>query len=963
VAIRITCPACEATYAVDDGLRGKRIRCKKCEELFAVQPGDEEDRPRPERRDPAQPVPKSPVRRPRDEDEDERPSRRPARDRDDDEEAPERRPPSRVRLPRDEDGAPRRRSSRESPSFERKPEKGGMSTGLLVGICGGAMLLVGLLVGGVLVALVPSGASSNSRANATSNTVDPVAVAGDPQNPPGKKEGAAPLPGDLGPEDLRRVKEATVYLRVDLPGGGIAEGTGFFAAEPGVIVTNAHVLGMLTADSVAPRSVTVQVHHGEPKEFRLKGLVLGVDRTNDLAVLRTEAAAFPLPLPLKVEPASGLIEAQKVWVFGFPFGRRLGKNITVSASSVSSLRKDAAGAISRVQVNGGMHPGNSGGPVANSRGEVVGVSVSGIQGTQINFAIPGDFVTRVLAGGIYEQEFGTPVAAGEGRVIVPVRLTTLDPLRRVREVRLDVWSGPPGEAVPATDKEPQAKPGDGPRQRVAAKPSGGGYTADVPLPPLPPGQVYWSRPMVTDAAGVTTWAAARTVPFDPALVVERRPADLRFKVPTAPLQRTLHVTNNSTVKFFGGGSAEVESNKMDGYMLEVSFPDTRGLGTGIRLHLDQPRFSREAGGEVVRATDSVSDHVSLFCPTYLVAGNNSVREFGLPNFDAVRPENREMILRLFEAVCNSWEATALPFPNRTLQPQETWPAHIPMLVRNGPRKVARAINVTCTYEGMRTVKGIALAHVRFAGTVNGTGRDTDQVHGKVAGHAVIDVNAQLLAQVKTTISYEADAGEDGLRTLMSNETIIDRVDGNTRGIEIPEALPRKVSPPGWRLSIARNSSFSIMFPPTAAPILSGTEEITDKNSPMRLTVIKIKGQVNDGPGFAASRMTVLSPEVPGKVMSGKQRLEWFRDRVSRGSKVSGEKSIALGRLPGTEFLVERPGHVSRYRVFSHLDRYYVVEVIGRKEQVMSKDADQFLDSFVIPPSVTDPIVPKPKGEK
>lgn len=83
----------------------------------------------------------------------------------------------------------------------------------------------------------------------------------------------------------------------------------------------------------------------------------------DLAVLRVEGA--DLPPPLEVVPADDLLETQAAYVFGFPFGSSLGRAITLNTSSVSSLRRNNAGVLQRVQVNGGMNPGNSGGPVVD----------------------------------------------------------------------------------------------------------------------------------------------------------------------------------------------------------------------------------------------------------------------------------------------------------------------------------------------------------------------------------------------------------------------------------------------------------------------------------------------------------------------------------------------------------------------------------------------------------------------
>src|ERR1019366_4778201 len=118
------------------------------------------------------------------------------------------------------------------------------------------------------------------------------------------------------------------------------------------------------------KSVSVTVNSGEPNEYKVKGIVLGVDRTNDLAVLRTDSTTAPLPPPLQVDSATKLTETQKVFVFGFPLGLQLGKAMTVTESSVTALRKNPAGILNQVQVKGGMNPGNSGGPVTDSRGVV-----------------------------------------------------------------------------------------------------------------------------------------------------------------------------------------------------------------------------------------------------------------------------------------------------------------------------------------------------------------------------------------------------------------------------------------------------------------------------------------------------------------------------------------------------------------------------------------------------------------
>src|SRR5205807_1157873 len=102
----------------------------------------------------------------------------------------------------------------------------------------------------------------------------------------------------------------------------------------------------------------------------------------DLMVLQIDGDLAELPEPLTLNPDAELSETQTVYVFGFPLGKALGKSITVSKSSISSLRKEN-GELKEIQLNGGINEGNSGGPIVNEKGEVLGVAVGGVGGTTI----------------------------------------------------------------------------------------------------------------------------------------------------------------------------------------------------------------------------------------------------------------------------------------------------------------------------------------------------------------------------------------------------------------------------------------------------------------------------------------------------------------------------------------------------------------------------------------------------
>src|SRR5262249_11070496 len=108
----------------------------------------------------------------------------------------------------------------------------------------------------------------------------------------------------LPPAVLKKVKSATTYLRVTVANSEVVQGSGFFGVEPHVVLTNAHVLGMLRPESRRPLKIEVVVNSGEATEKTYAGEVLGVDRSSDLAVLRVAGKDKEFPEPLKVASAN-----------------------------------------------------------------------------------------------------------------------------------------------------------------------------------------------------------------------------------------------------------------------------------------------------------------------------------------------------------------------------------------------------------------------------------------------------------------------------------------------------------------------------------------------------------------------------------------------------------------------------------------------------------------------------------
>ncbi len=216
---------------------------------------------------------------------------------------------------------------------------------------------------------------------------------------------------------LQQIKDATVFVKRDA-GRESGSGSGFLMRVEGnsaYFVTNDHVVTpkaiRLSIGRLRPRSVnaglsrvriSVVLRSGTRREQTLAAEVVAADPDADLAILRA-VGARDLPSPIDFSKQVALVETMRVYILGFPFGNMLANHpgnpaITVGNATVSSLRNDERGELDIVQINGDLNPGNSGGPIVDVQGRLVGVAVAKKSGTQIGFAIPTADLTQLLAG-------------------------------------------------------------------------------------------------------------------------------------------------------------------------------------------------------------------------------------------------------------------------------------------------------------------------------------------------------------------------------------------------------------------------------------------------------------------------------------------------------------------------------------------------------------------------------------
>ncbi|WP_230181533.1 DegQ family serine endoprotease [Aquabacterium sp. CECT 9606] len=158
-------------------------------------------------------------------------------------------------------------------------------------------------------------------------------------------------------------------------------GSGFILSADGLVMTNAHVID--GADDVY---VTLT----DKREFKAK--VVGADKRTDVAVLKIDAKNLPA---VRIGDVSRLKVGEWVMAIGTPFGLEN----TVTAGIVSAKARDTGEEVRFIQTDVAVNPGNSGGPLINMRGEVVGINSQilsrsgGFMG--ISLSIPIDDAVKV----------------------------------------------------------------------------------------------------------------------------------------------------------------------------------------------------------------------------------------------------------------------------------------------------------------------------------------------------------------------------------------------------------------------------------------------------------------------------------------------------------------------------------------------------------------------------------------
>ena len=260
-----------------------------------------------------------------------------------------------------------------------------------------------------------------------------------------------------------------------LPALALSSGTGFFVSNEGHILTNAHVI-----DGVNELLV------GQPKGLTYRARVLQVDKVNDLALIQINASSRPL----HVRGVNGVEKGSKVYTLGFPNPSLQGTEAKYTEGVISSF-SGLGNASNVMQVTVPIQPGNSGGPLFDDRGNVIGVIVAKLDALavlknqeylpeNVSYAVKSDHALPLLRG-IAPTRRGTPrsvnqVSEVESSVVLILGLSAEESVR-MRD-RLS-------KTVPAPNFSGRPDPDPAPAVAVPSAPAPVLPTSPAPLATRP----------------------------------------------------------------------------------------------------------------------------------------------------------------------------------------------------------------------------------------------------------------------------------------------------------------------------------------------------------------------------------------------------------------------------------------------------------------------------------------------
>jgi len=175
---------------------------------------------------------------------------------------------------------------------------------------------------------------------------------------------------------VAKLKPSVVFIDA----GGI-KGSGFIVDRDGYILTNAHVVRGVYAVKITLSKGSI-----------VDGYVVSIDKNNDVALIKIDAPDL-IAVEFGDSTSTGLPQGIEVYAFGFPFG--IDGDVSFKDGTVS--RRTTIDSVNYIETTVQIHRGNSGGPLVNKQGKVVGMNTA-VYGTATNDVVTGETIKLALPG-------------------------------------------------------------------------------------------------------------------------------------------------------------------------------------------------------------------------------------------------------------------------------------------------------------------------------------------------------------------------------------------------------------------------------------------------------------------------------------------------------------------------------------------------------------------------------------
>ena len=182
---------------------------------------------------------------------------------------------------------------------------------------------------------------------------------------------------------------------------GFSTGTAFFITDNGYLMTNHHVVNN-------SNKITILIND---KEIEAK--IISQDKVNDIAIIKVDLKDDFIPTPIPIVKSSSSEVGEEVFTLGYPLIDIQGKELKATFGRINSL-SGLSDDIRLMQIDVPIQPGNSGGPLINSRGQVVGIVTAtldqlitlykkGALPQNVNFAVKSDYSFPILENIAYNN--------------------------------------------------------------------------------------------------------------------------------------------------------------------------------------------------------------------------------------------------------------------------------------------------------------------------------------------------------------------------------------------------------------------------------------------------------------------------------------------------------------------------------------------------------------------------------